>query len=52
MALLVAGGALEITLNALDALDALDALNASGNTVGIMAHMAAMKERISARIRV
>jgi hypothetical protein len=49
MALAVAGGALEITLNALDA---LKALNASGNTVGIMAHMAAMKERISAQNRV
>jgi DNA repair exonuclease SbcCD ATPase subunit len=49
MALPVAGGALEITLNALDA---LDALNASGNTVGIMAHVVAMKERISAQNRV
>jgi DNA repair exonuclease SbcCD ATPase subunit len=52
MALPVAGGALEITLNALNALDALKALNASGNTVGIMAHVVAMKERISAQNRV
>ena len=40
------GDTLEITLTA------LDSLNASGKMIGIISHVEAMKDRISAQIRV
>ena len=34
------------------ALDALDALNASGKTIGVISHVAALKERIAVQVRI